>query len=218
MRNRESGEAVGTRESGVTWAPLLDICDFQGGAQPPKEEWVDDFREGYVRMLQIRDYSQGKEKFVQYVRDTKNLRKCAGDDLMLSRYGEIGQVFTGLEGAYNVALVKVIKKRPVDTQYLYYYFQSEYFKRSLLSSVGARAAVPGFRRSELEKTKIPLPRRGGQMPVRGIFGPADSRSASGPAGLRFLLHQDRLVCELYRVSPAGGRERGWRSGEAVRDL
>lgn len=158
------------------WAPLLDVCDFQGGTQPPKEEWVDDFREGYVRMLQIRDYSQGKEKFVQYVKDTEKLHKCASGDLMLSRYGYIGQVFTGLEGAYNVALVKVIKKRPVDTKYLYYYFQSEYFRRVLLSSVGARATVPGFNKSELAKAEIPLPSLSEQIEIGEKLGRVDAIS------------------------------------------
>ena len=43
---------------------LLDVCDFQGGTQPPKDEWINDPREGYVRMLQIRDYSQGDAKFI----------------------------------------------------------------------------------------------------------------------------------------------------------
>jgi type I restriction enzyme S subunit len=91
-------------------AKLIDVCDFQGGTQPPKNEWIDDPRDGYVRMLQIRDYTQGDSKFIQYVLDTTKLHKCKEDDIMLSRYGYIGQAFMGLSGAYNVALVKVIKK------------------------------------------------------------------------------------------------------------
>ena len=51
---------------------LLDVCDFRGGTQPPKEEWVNEKQDGYVRMLQIRDFTQGNEKFIQYVLDTKN--------------------------------------------------------------------------------------------------------------------------------------------------
>lgn len=136
---------------------LLDICDFQGGTQPPKEEWIDTPSDGYIRMLQIRDYSQGDEKFIQYVKDTPNLHTCKEDDIMLSRYGYIGQAFTGLTGAYNVALVKVIKKKEIDTRYLFYYFQSEYFQRSLLSNVGSRATIPGFNKTELKNTTIPVP-------------------------------------------------------------
>ena len=136
---------------------LLDVCDFQGGTQPPKEEWINEPREGYVRMLQIRDYSQGDSKFIQYVKDTKKLHKCKKDDIMLSRYGYIGQAFMGLEGAYNVALVKVIKKQEIHTQYLLYYFQSYYFQHFLLSNVGARATIPGFNKDELKNALIVLP-------------------------------------------------------------
>ena len=153
---------------------LLDICDFQGGTQPPKEEWIDIPKEGYIRMLQIRDYSQGDEKFVQYVKDTKKLHKCQEDDIMLSRYGYIGQAFTGLTGAYNVALVKVVKKRAIDTRYLFYYFQSEYFQRSLLSNVGSRATIPGFNKTELQTTEIPIPSTDEQLRIGGKFEKIDS--------------------------------------------
>ena len=89
---------------------LLDICDFQGGTQPPKDKWIKESKDGYVRMLQIRDFSQSDDKFIEYVKDSEQLHKCKKDDIMLSIYGYIGQAFMGLEGAYNVALVKVIKK------------------------------------------------------------------------------------------------------------
>ena len=135
---------------------LLDICDFQGGTQPPKDKWIKEPKDGYVRMLQIRDYSQSDDKFIEYVKDSEQLHKCKKDDVMLSRYGYIGQAFMGLEGAYNVALVKVIKKNSVNTKYLYYYFKSNVFKHYLLSNVGARATIPGFNKSELKDAKIDI--------------------------------------------------------------
>ena len=136
---------------------LLDVCDFQGGTQPPKEEWVAEPKEGYVRMLQIRDYTQGDEKFIEYVLDSGKLHKCDVDDIMLSRYGYIGQAFTGLAGAYNVALVKVIKKKTVLNRYLLYYFKSGYFQHHLLENVGSRATIPGFNKTELKNAIIDLP-------------------------------------------------------------
>ena len=152
---------------------LLDVCDFQGGTQPPKNEWISEPQEGYVRMLQIRDYSQGAEKFIEYVKDTGKLHMCSEDDIMLSRYGYIGQAFTGLAGAYNVALVKVIKKREIDTKYLFYYFQSAYFQHSLLSSVGSRATIPGFNKSELENTLIPIPNINEQEKIGTVLNKLD---------------------------------------------
>ena len=152
---------------------LLDVCDFQGGTQPPKDEWINDPREGYVRMLQIRDYSQGDAKFVQYVKDTKRLHKCTKDDIMLSRYGYIGQAFIGLEGAYNVALVKVVKKEEMHTPYLFYYFQSYYFQHFLLSNVGARATIPGFNKDELENALIRIPEMCEQIEIASKIAKVD---------------------------------------------
>ena len=152
---------------------LLDVCDFQGGTQPPKDEWVNDPREGYVRMLQIRDYSQGDAKFIQYVKDTRKLHKCKKDDIMLSRYGYIGQAFMGLEGAYNVALVKVIKKEEIYTPYLLYYFQSYYFQHFLLSNVGARATIPGFNKDELENALIRIPEMCEQIEIASKIAKVD---------------------------------------------
>ena len=71
-------------------AKLIDVCDFQGGTQPPKNEWINDPRDGYVRMLQIRDYTQGDPKFIQYVLDTNKLHKCKEDDIMLGNMLDLG--------------------------------------------------------------------------------------------------------------------------------
>ena len=146
---------------------LLDVCDFQGGTQPPKDEWVSEPKDGYIRMLQIRDYTQGDEKFIEYVLDNGKLHKCTEEDIMLSRYGYIGQAFTGLSGAYNVALVKVIKKKPVHNPYLLYYFKSGYFQHHLLDNVGARATIPGFNKSELKDAVINIPNQEKQEYISG---------------------------------------------------
>ena len=152
---------------------LLDICDFQGGTQPPKNEWISEPRDGYVRMLQIRDYTQGDEKYIEYVLDNGKLHKCKTDDIMLSRYGYIGQAFMGLEGAYNVALVKVIKKEDIQTKYLFYYFKSEYFQHHLMENVGARATIPGFNKLELKKAVINIPDKSSQDYIADVLSKID---------------------------------------------
>ena len=195
---------------------LLDVCDFQGGTQPPKDEWVNDPREGYVRMLQIRDYSQGDAKFVQYVKDTKRLHKCTKDDIMLSRYGYIGQAFIGLEGAYNVALVKVVKKEEMHTPYLFYYFQSYYFQHFLLSNVGARATIPGFNKDELENALIRIPEMCEQIEIASKIAKVDELIDLHKQQINILeiLVKSRFI-ELFGTYP--GNEKGWNT-ENIRDV
>jgi len=136
---------------------LTDICEFQGGSQPPKSEWNDIKLENYVRMLQIRDFTQGKQKYIQYVKDNKKLKKCNDSDILIGRYGaSIGKILTGLEGAYNVALMKITPNDELNKNYLYQFLNSSSFQNTILS-IGSRAAQAGFNKDDLSNIKIPLP-------------------------------------------------------------
>ena len=136
---------------------LTDICDFQGGTQPPKDEWIDQPAQGYVRMLQIRDFTQSDKNYIEYVKDTGKLKTCIEDDILIGRYGaSIGKILTGLAGAYNVAIVKTIPdEKAVSKKYLYWYLNSQYFQR-FISNVGSRAAQAGFNKNDLGAAQIPL--------------------------------------------------------------
>ena len=102
---------------------LGEVCDFQGGAQPPKDEWIKNYKNGYVRMLQIRDFTQSRNFDIEYVKITNKLRRCTTDDILLGRYGaSVGKVLTGLEGAYNVAILKTIPSEIIQKMYIKYYF------------------------------------------------------------------------------------------------
>ncbi|PWX10976.1 hypothetical protein CYK67_12505 [Clostridium perfringens] len=46
----------------MTYMNLIDVCDFQGGSQPPKDKWITQYKDGYIRMLQIRDFTQKRDE------------------------------------------------------------------------------------------------------------------------------------------------------------
>lgn len=95
-----------------------DIADFQGGSQPPLETFSNLKKEGYVRLIQIRDYKT--DKYKTYIPQQLAKRFCSKDDIMIGRYGPpIFQILKGIDGAYNVALIKVIPKN-IDKDFLYY--------------------------------------------------------------------------------------------------
>lgn len=153
---------------------MVDVCDFQGGTQPPKSEWSTEKINGYVRMIQIRDFTQGKDKFVEYVKDSPTLKKCASDDIMIGRYGaSIGKILTGLEGAYNVALVKTIPSDTLHKGYFYHYLNSPDFQ-SFIQNAGSRAAQAGFNKEELKDHEIPLPPLPIQKRIAEILDAADA--------------------------------------------
>ena len=134
---------------------LVDVCDFQGGSQPPKKEWISESLDGYVRMLQIRDFTQSKKIVPEFVKKNNKLKLCTEEDILIARYGaSLGKILTGLSGAYNVAMMKAIPNKTVLTErYLYYYLNSPYFQQSILN-VGNRAAQAGFNKTDLTKLEI----------------------------------------------------------------
>ena len=138
---------------------LTDICDFQGGSQPPKDEWLFEKQEGYIRMLQIRDFTQSEKVVPEYVKISKSTKICQADDILIARYGaSIGKILTGLSGAYNVAIMRAIPDtHMLQKKYLYYYLKSPYFQTAILN-VGSRAAQAGFNKEDLSKleSKCPL--------------------------------------------------------------
>ena len=84
---------------------LGDVIEFVGGSQPPKDTFISEPREGYVRLVQIRDFKT--DKYKTYIPTALAKRAFQKDDVMIARYGPpVFQILRGLEGSYNVALMK----------------------------------------------------------------------------------------------------------------
>lgn len=138
---------------------LGEICDFKGGSQPPKSQFLYEFKKGYVRFLQIRDFAS--DKYITYIPESPKNRYCRRDDILLGRYGaSVGKVLTNKEGAYNVAVIKSIpNKKIILKEYLFYYFNSDYFQANL-ANVASRSAQNGFSKKDIHNFSIltpPLP-------------------------------------------------------------
>ena len=101
-----------------------DICDFIGGSQPAKSEFINEPEEGYVRLIQTRDYKT--DAFPTYIPENSTRKFCDVDDVMIGRYGPpIFQICRGLKGAYNVALLKAKPKKGIDREFLYYFLKQD---------------------------------------------------------------------------------------------
>ena len=174
---------------------LTSICDFQGGTQPPKNEWNSELKQGYVRMLQIRDFTQRHKDYSEYVRDKPTLKKCKDDDVLIGRYGaSIGKICTGLTGAYNVALIKTIPDQTkLNTTFLLYILKGESFQ-SFIQNIGSRAAQAGFNKTDLSNFEIPLPPLHTQQKIASILDAADTLRQKDKA---LLAKYDELTQSLF---------------------
>ncbi len=143
-------------KAGWEVTPLGEVCDFKGGSQPPKSEFIDSPRDGYVRMLQIRDF-KSDDKAV-YVPLTNKTNTCQESDIMIGRYGaSVGQIHRGKAGTYNVALIRTVPNLSLlDQDFFYYFLTSELFQQPL-ASVSVRGAQAGFNKQDISPFEIPIP-------------------------------------------------------------
>jgi len=158
--------------------PFTDVCDIQGGTQPPKSEWLSTPTEGYVRMLQIRDFTQPKASNIAFVKKKKSLKTCNTEDVLIGRYGaSVGKILTGLSGAYNVAIAKCIfDPQTLNRDFLLFWLRGEYFQRKVVN-FGGRAAQAGFNKTDLQQLQIPLPPLDEQKRIASILDAADALRA-----------------------------------------
>jgi type I restriction enzyme S subunit len=135
---------------------LGEICNFEGGSQPPKKKFVYEPAEGYVRFIQIRDFKSDKN--ITYIPIEKKNRLCAEDDILIGRYGaSVGKILSGLSGAYNVALMKTIPNEEVVSKgWLHAYLTSTLFLYPLIE-VSSRSAQNGFSKDDISDFDVPLP-------------------------------------------------------------
>lgn len=193
----------------MSFLKLGDVCDFQGGTQPPKEEWVNKPLDGYVRMLQIRDFTQAKDEHIEYVKDSKKLNKCKADDILIGRYGaSVGKILTGLEGAYNVAIIKTIpNEKKLLKKFLYYILVSPSFQ-NFIQNIGGRAAQAGFNKEDISNYKIFLPSLPEQKQIAEILTKAEALIAERKYSIQ-LLDEYLKSTFLEMFGDPVKNERGW---------
>ena len=135
---------------------LKEVVNLSRGHNPPKAQFIYTPREGYIRFYQIRDAKS--DQYATYVPESKKLKKASKNDFLMNAYRHIGEVFTGVEGAFNVALCKLSIKdtRILEKDFLYFMIPSSLIKGRLLE-ISERSLIPSMSVKELSEIKIPLP-------------------------------------------------------------
>ena len=188
--------------------PLSEVSGFQGGSQPPKSRFVSEPREGYVRLLQIRDFKRD-DKAV-YIPVAKKNRTCTDGDIMIGRYGaSVGQIHRGKSGAYNVALIKTIPNDElIDRDYFYYYLTSPHFQKPLMD-VSERSAQAGFSKDDIAGFQVSLPLLSEQKRIVAILDEAFAGIDAAIANTEKNLANARELFESYLNAVFTQRGEGW---------
>lgn len=207
-------------KSGWQTKKLGDVCDFEGGSQPPKSEFIYEEKPGYVRFLQIRDF--GSDKNITYIRHSNKNRLCNESDILIGRYGaSVGKILTDKAGAYNVALMKTIPNMEVlDRSWFYNFLISDEFQRPLLN-IAARSAQAGFSKDDINNFPVPVPPLSEQRRIVGILDKAFDGLATATANSEQNLRNARALFESHLQYVFTQRDKGWverRLGEVVTRL
>lgn len=137
--------------------PFSEVCEISGGSQPPKDNFIYEPREGYVRLVQVRDYRT--DKYITYIPIDKAKKFCKADDIMIGRYGPpIFGIFSGIEGAYNVALMKAIpNESKINKEYLRWFLKTPDIVKFVEKSSKRAAGQDGVRKERLYEYNTPIP-------------------------------------------------------------
>lgn len=187
---------------------LGEICDFQGGSQPPKSNFIFEPRKGYVRFLQIRDF--GSDKNITYIPEAKKNRHCNEDDILLGRYGaSVGKVLINKAGAYNVAVMKTIPDEKVlYKRYLFFYLNTDDFQSRLLKTA-SRSAQDGFSKDDIFDFPILLPSLPEQQHIVAILDEAFAAIAKAKANAEQNLKNAKELFESYLQGVFENKGEGW---------
>jgi type I restriction enzyme S subunit len=184
---------------------LGEVCEFEGGSQPPKSQFIYEPRPGYVRFLQIRDF--GSDKNITFIPESKKNRLCVEDDTLIGRYGaSVGKILTGKAGAYNVALMKTVPNLGIlQREWFHSYLLSDGFQERLMN-VASRSAQDGFSKEDISNFPIPLPE---QQRIVGILDEAFGGLATAQAHAAQNLQNARDLFESHLNAVFTQRGDGW---------
>ena len=138
------------------WCSHNSILDISGGSQPAKSYFETIPKPNYIRLYQIRDY--GESPVPVYIPINLASKQTEKGDILLARYGgSLGKVFHAKQGAYNVAMVKVIFKfeNLIYKEFAYYYYLSDLYQGKLKEI--SRTAQTGFNITDFNDMYFPLP-------------------------------------------------------------
>ena len=138
------------------WVRHNDILEISGGAQPAKLHFSSELHPNYIRLYQIRDY--GDNPCPVYIPLEMASKRTQRGDILLARYGgSLGKVFRAEDGAYNVAMAKIIFKYDslLDIDFAYYLYLSKLYQGKLQEV--SRTAQAGFNANDFNDLYFPIP-------------------------------------------------------------
>jgi type I restriction enzyme, S subunit len=179
-----------------------ELASFSGGSQPPRSTFIFQPKDGYIRLIQIRDYKT--DEYQSYIPIEHARKTCTDTDIMIGRYGPpIFQILRGIDGAYNVAMLKATPSKDVHPEYLYYFLKSETLLRYIELLSQRSSGQTGVDLPALKNYPFPLPPLPEQRAIAAALSDVDSLLSA----LDALLAKKRLIKQGTMQELLSGKKR-----------
>tara|TARA_B100000678_G_scaffold290047_2_gene302021 strand:+ start:1117 stop:2229 length:1113 start_codon:yes stop_codon:yes gene_type:complete len=172
-----------TNPFGFKRASLGEIIKFQGGSQPAKSTFLYEDGADRVRLVQIRDFRT--DNYKTYVPAHLAKRPFTEKDVMIGRYGPpVFQIFRGLSGTYNVALMKAAPVKGIGEDFVFYLLQEPKLHRHIVANSERTAGQSGVNLELLEKYPAYFPPEDRQSDFIDRISVVDDMSAKLELAMR----------------------------------
>ncbi len=189
--------------------PFGEVCEISGGSQPPKKDFIYEPKEGYIRLVQVRDYRT--DGFITYIPKEKAKKFCSKTDIMIGRYGPpIFGIFSGIEGAYNVALMKAIPNEELlNKEYFRWFLKNQDLIKFVEKSSKRAAGQDGVRKEVLYTYPTPIPPLQEQTQIVKTLDSAFKQIDQAKANLEQNLHNAKELFASKLNEVFSQRGEGW---------
>ena len=161
-----------------------EIVEFQGGSQPDKKYFEYESTDDNIRLIQIRDYKT--DNYITYIPKAMAKRFCTAEDIMIGRYGPpIFQILQGIEGAFNVALMKATPRQG-NREYVRWFLKQDCLLHYLEGMSKRTAGQDGIQMDKLKTYPFPLAPKELQEQFATFATQVDKSKFDGMAWQRWL--------------------------------
>ncbi len=189
--------------------PFGDVCEISGGSQPPKSNFIYEPKEGYIRLIQVRDYRT--DKYKTYIPKEKAKKFCSKSDIMIGRYGPpIFGIFSGIEGAYNVALMKAIPdETKLNKEYFRWFLKSHDLVRFVEKTSKRAAGQDGVKKERLYAYPVPIPPLAEQQQIVALLDTAFAKIDQAKAHIEQNIANAKELFQSKLNEIFSQKEEGW---------
>jgi len=112
---------------GWTLSNIGEIVELRQGLQISKKYRKNSFHEGYIPLLKITDLPS--KKFSEFVTNIKEQYIANKDDIIYTRTGQVGLVYTDVEGCvHNNCFKVIVDYSKFDKDFIYYLLNNKIFR------------------------------------------------------------------------------------------